>query len=155
MSGPDTSPPSLLVYVTYYDDDSLALARSVFAGVSWARFVEAAPSPFFENSVLATTLWVSPLPPHGVPLLSSVLQERQDEWDGVDYVGLLSPKAALKVGTDSLSLLQHVEQSVRDARQADVVALLAPGELLRRQAQMTQDEALPPLFEGCDAAAGV
>ena len=137
MSGPDSSEPSLLVYVTYYDDDSLLLARSVFAGVSWARFVKASPSLFFENSVLATTLWVRSSRLTGAHSLSSVLQEHQGEWEGVDYVGLLSPKATLKVGTDGLSLLQHVEQSVRDARHADVVALLAPGELLRRQAQMT------------------
>lgn len=52
-------------------------------------------------------------------------------------MGLLSPKAALKVGGLADGLLQHVERSIREGGVADVVALLAPGERLRRQAQMT------------------
>ena len=59
------------------------------------------------------------------------------EWEHVDFVGLLSPKAALKVGGLSSGLLHHVERSVQEGSKADVVALLAPGEGLRRQAQMT------------------
>lgn len=43
---------TFLVYVTYYDDSSLLLARAFFENVSWARFVWAEPSPYFENWVL-------------------------------------------------------------------------------------------------------
>jgi hypothetical protein len=63
-------------------------------------------------------------------------QELQSEWANASFVGLLSAKAALKLGADG-DLLQHIESSVAAGSRADVLALLAPGETLRRQAQMT------------------
>jgi hypothetical protein len=55
---------AFLVYVTYYDSASLMLAREFFENVSWARFVKAEPSPFFENWVLINevkaSVYVSP-----------------------------------------------------------------------------------------------
>lgn len=92
----------IVVYILCYDDATLEIAEERFGAFNWAIIIVIPSSPFLENC-----------------MYTEILESREHEWMGCDFVGTLSWKAPDKIIIPDMNVLGRY----LEVNPLDVVAL--------------------------------